>query len=243
MNILIISCRLQGVEAVYLAKKAGFFTTAVDRDENACAVGLADKFVCCDFFDSEIMTKLFSENDVVLPAVENAEVCERLLQYGEITDTPVIFDKHAYAVSSSKSRSDELFRTLKIPVPQQYPECGFPVIIKPDNLSGSKMVFKADNEKELENILEKYDEYTPIIGEYLSGKSYSLEVLRTNGKTIFPMITEVVVDKNYDCKEIIAPAEISENEAAQMLEIAEKLDGALRCEGIFDIEEFLITVC
>ena len=40
-----------------------------------------------------------------------------------------------------------------------------------------------------------------------------------------------------------APAEISENEAAQMLEIAEKLDGALRCEGIFDIEEFLITVC
>lgn len=52
MNILIIGCRLQGVEAVYLAKKAGFFTTAVDRDENACAVGLADKFVCGDFFDS-----------------------------------------------------------------------------------------------------------------------------------------------------------------------------------------------
>ncbi len=236
MNILIIGCRLQGVEAVYLAKKAGFFTTAVDRDENACAVGLADRFVRCDFFDSEIMTKLFMENDAVLPAVENMEVCEKLLQYGKITDTPVIFDKRAYAVSSSKLCSDRLFGTLKIPVPQKYPECGFPVIIKPDDLSGSKMVFKAENKTELENVLEKYGGHTPIIGEYLSGKSYSLEVLRANGKTIFPMITEVVVDKNYDCKEIIAPAEISENETAQMMKIAEKLDSALHCEGIFDIE-------
>ncbi len=236
MNILIIGCRLQGVEAVYLAKKAGFFTTAVDRDENSCAAGLADRFVCCDFFDSEIMTKLFRENDAVLPAVENIEVCERLLQYGELTNTPVIFDKRAYAVSSSKSRSDKLFGTLELLVPQKYPDCGFPVIIKPDDLSGSKMVFKAENENDLEAVLEKYDGHTPIIGEYLSGKSYSLEVLRINGKTVFPMITEVVVDNNYDCKEIIAPAEISENETAQMFEIAEKLDSALHCEGIFDIE-------
>ena len=243
MNILIIGCRLQGVEAVYLAKKAGFFTTAVDRDENSCAAGLADRFVCCDFFDSEIMTKLFRENDAVLPAVENIEVCERLLQYGELTNTPVIFDKRAYAVSSSKSRSDKLFGTLELLVPQKYPDCGFPVIIKPDDLSGSKMVFKAENENDLEAVLEKYDGHTPIIGEYLSGKSYSLEVLRINGKTVFPMITEVVVSSVGRSCSSSNPPKFPKTKPRKCLKSPKNLTARFIARGFSILKSFLTAAC
>ena len=48
MKIAIIGGKLQGTEAVYLAKKAGFETILIDRDAQVPASGLADRFVCGD---------------------------------------------------------------------------------------------------------------------------------------------------------------------------------------------------
>lgn len=236
MNILVIGCKLQGVEAIYLAKKAGFYVTAVDRNPYAPGAALADIFVCREICESGKMKRLFEENDVVIPAVENINVCRTIVKYGKETDTPVIFDEHAYEISSSKEKSNKLFEKLSLPLPKKYPECGFPVIVKPDNASGSEMVFKAGSENELDDILSKFGNAKPIVGEYLSGRSFSLEVLRINGRIMLPMITEVVTDEHFDCKKIIAPAALSDDERDQMFEIAQKLDRELQCEGIFDIE-------
>ena len=237
MKLLVIGCKLQGTEAVYLATEAGFQVTAVDRNPQACGAALAERFVCCDVRDEETMLSLFAEHDVVLPAIEDEATCRMILSYGKRTNTPVLFDAEAYAISSSKHRSNGLFEQLRLPLPEPYPECGFPVIVKPDNQSGSAKVSYAADAEELEHCLSRCaDVEHPVIQQYLEGRSFSLEVLRIGGEVIYPMITEVQMDDRYDCKRIVAPAELTEAEAAQMLQIGTQLDSALQSNGIFDIE-------
>lgn len=235
MKLLVVGCKLQGTEAIYLAKQAGFFVTAVDHRADACGSGLADRFVQADVYDEEIMLPLFRENDAVLPVIEDLEVCRTLERYGRQTETPVIFDTAAYAVSSSKRRSNALFRQLGLPLPESYPVCGFPVILKPDDQSGSAAVQRAESQAEVDTYLARANGNV-VIQQYLEGRSFSLEVLSMNGEICCPMITEVCMDSSYDCSRIVAPAKVTAYEAQQLYKIAEKLAAALHMNGIFDIE-------
>jgi len=74
INILIIGAKLQGVEAIYLAKKAGYHVTALDHNADAPGRDLADNFIKADVFDEEEILQLFLKADVVLPAIEDYEV-------------------------------------------------------------------------------------------------------------------------------------------------------------------------
>ena len=235
MKLLVVGCKLQGTEAIYLAKQAGFFVTAVDRRGDACGSGLADQFIQTDVYDKERLISLFREHDAVLPAIEDPDVCRTLTEYGRQTGTPVIFDTAAYTISSSKQRSNMLFRQLGLALPESYPVCGFPVILKPDDQSGSAAVQRADSQAEVDAYLSKA-KGNVVIQQYLEGRSFSLEVLSMNGEICCPMITEVCMDRAYDCNRIIAPAKVTAHEAQQLYDIAEKLASALHMNGIFDIE-------
>lgn len=235
IKILIVGGKLQGIEIAYLAKKAGYYSILLDKNIDIPAKGLTDRFIQGNVLSKEKMLKLFREVDIVIPAVENKKILETLLEYGEITMTKVIFDKNSYHISSSKQLSNKLFEDLKLPLPEKYPNCNYPVIIKPDHLSGSSNVHKAFSKDEVGSIIAQMDGEI-VIQEYLEGDSYSLEVLGDGESFFYPQITEVVVDKNYDCKRIIAPAKISSELKEQFYTIAEKLAGHLKIRGIFDIE-------
>lgn len=181
------------------------------------------------------MLKLFEEVDVVIPAIENKNILERLLEYGEITKTKVIFDNNSYNISSSKQLSNKLFENLGLPLPAKYPDCKYPIIIKPDHLSGSRNVFKAFSKAEADKILAAMNGEI-VIQEYLEGQSFSLEVLGDGNSFFYPQITEVVVDDNYDCKRIIAPAKISRELKEQLYMLAYIIAEHLKIKGIFDIE-------
>lgn len=235
IKILIVGGKLQGTEIAYLAKKAGYYSVLLDKNTDIPAKGLADRFIQGNVLSKEKMLKLFREVDIVIPALENKEILEMLLEYGDITNTKVIFDKKSYHISSSKKLSNKLFEKLKLPLPEKYPNCKYPVIIKPDNLSGSSSVYKAFSKDEVGSIIAQMDGEI-VIQEYLEGDSYSLEVLGYGVSFFYPQITEVVVDKDYDCKRIIAPAKISSDLSEQLYFMAEKLAKYLKIKGIFDIE-------
>lgn len=236
LQVLIIGGKLQGTEVTYLAKKAGYHTVVVDRRKQAPAFGLADEAVSLDVTtECEKMIALFLKADVVIPAVEKEEVLEKILEYGEIANVPVVFDKDAYHISSSKQLSNALFEKLLLPMPGKYPECSYPVIIKPDGLSGSTGVRKAFSKEEAEKILDGM-EADAVVQEFLEGRSFSLEVISDGKQFYFPQITEVVIDKDYDCKRIIAPAQLSKDEEEQFYQIGTTLVKALKIKGIFDIE-------
>lgn len=234
--MLVAGARLQGCEAIYLAKEAGYYVIAVDIDPDAPGGYLADEFYEADINDREKMSGILSRADMVLPAVEDIRALEALVSYGREFKIPVLFDMDAYRISSSKERSNRLFEEIGLPVPGKYPDCGFPVIIKPDNKSGSENVYKAYSEEEVQDHILDHPGDDLILQEFLEGPSYSLEVIGNGSDFYFPQITQVIADDDYDCCCIAAPAEVSEDIRKQMYSIAAKLAAKLKIRGIFDIE-------
>lgn len=236
MKVAVIGGKLQGVEVTYLAKCAGYTVGVLDKRQNAQAFGLSDKEHVIDILkERERTEEILKEYDVVIPAMENSEVLDEVLAIGKKFGIPVLFDRDVYEISSSKQASNQLFQKLQLPMPGAYPDCSYPVILKPNDQSGSTGVKMAFSKEEAENCLKTLPENT-VVQEYLEGRSFSLEVLGDGTQFRFPQITEVVVDEVYDCKRIIAPAKLKNEEAEQMFSIGRKLAEALKIKGIFDIE-------
>ena len=171
----------------------------------------------------------------VLSIVYKSSVMARRGQY------PLAFDEAAYAVTSSKQKSDALFKEMGLPAPQTYPGCGFPIIMKPSGLSGSQGIRRIGNLEEL-TVFDR-DKYLKnenwIIQEFLEGPSYSLEVVGINGnyRSLQPTIIEV--DTMFDCKRVIAPADLSDALEKKFDKIAFIVAHAVDLKGIMDIEVIL----
>lgn len=236
MKIAVIGGKLQGTEVTYLAKKAGYEVTVFDKNKDAQACGLADDCICIDLLvDTKKTEEALTGYDVIFPALENMELLSLLDKIGEKLNIPVIFDLAAYGISSSKKRSNALFKKIGLKMPGEFPECNYPVILKPDDQSGSKNVIKGFSKEEAEGYLEKMTGNT-VVQEYVEGRSFSIEVIGNGYEYIMPEITEVVIDRAYDCKRIIAPAKITPSERKQMMKMAEALAKSIKIKGIFDIE-------
>ena len=119
-RLVVIGGKLQGTEAVTLARAAGIPTLLIDRDSKALASLLADKFVPLDVVeDLEGFLGLLHREDLVLPAMENQEVLDLLEKERERIGERCLgmaFDFDAYRITSSKEESDRLFRSLGLPV-------------------------------------------------------------------------------------------------------------------------------
>lgn len=235
MIVLIVGGKLQGTEAVYLAKKAGYETWLVDRNPNALAVHLCDRYFCVDAMKKSTMLQLFRNVDFVIPGIENQKVLKALTHYSNIATTPIAFDAAAYAVSASKRRSNAFFAKHNIPIPKAYPEGAYPLIAKPSDRSGSEGVRLIHSPEELA-IHPEYLNKDYILQEYLPGRSFSIEVIGDGDMYNILQITEIIVDDVYDCKQVVAPARISQSMRRTFEKIAVDLAEALRIHGIFDIE-------
>lgn len=236
-KIVIVGGCLQGIEVTYLANAAGYETIVMDKKNTAPAFHLAKRYYVCDVTNEQEKTKnIIKEADLIFPALENKQALSVLKQYAKECNIPFLFDAKAYSISSSKILSNQLFEQLELPIPGSYPNCEYPVIVKPDNLSGSSNVKKAYSKEEVEEYQKEQEGQQIVIQEFLEGRSFSLEVLGNGRDYIFPEITEVVVDASYDCKRILSPAILSKEEEKQLYEIGEKLAKKLKIQGIFDIE-------
>lgn len=240
MRIAIVGGKLQGVEATYLAKKADWEVVLFDRREHAQASRLADQFYCMDILacSTEFISCL-EGIDLILPALEDMEVLKALQKISEITHIPLAFNPVAYSVSSSKSISNRLFHEWEVPSPLPWPDCEFPILVKPSNRSGSEGVQVICTREELNEILSRrlYEEW--IIEEYLEGASYSIEVIGFKGKYHVFQVTELEMDRQYDCKRVLAPAKLDQSLREEFSRLAFKLANELSLQGIMDVETIL----
>ncbi|SMC35740.1 3-methylornithine--L-lysine ligase PylC [Sporomusa malonica] len=240
MRVAIIGGKLQGVEATYLAKKAGWEVVLFDRRERAQATGLTDMFHCLDILTSaEEVIACMAGIDLIIPAIEDAAVLQALAEIARITQIPLAFDSAAYAVSSSKCISNRLFSALDVPSPRPWPECQFPLLLKPSGQSGSKGVHIIHIREELDHIRSQNIDDDWIIEEYLDGPAYSIEVFGFAGKYRVFQITETEMDRVYDCKRVLAPTALDYRLMGQFEEIALKIASELSLNGIMDVEAIL----
>jgi len=242
MKVAVVGGKLQGVEAVYLAQQAGWQVLLIDRDPHVPARGLAHSFIQLDVTkDTTELSDIFKDMDLIIPTLENDNALKSLKDLAKRVQYPLAFDEAAYAVTSSKQKSNSLFNKLGLPVPQTWPDCGFPVIMKPSGLSGSQGILKINSREEMVSIRSEgdIDSGNWVIQEFLDGPSYSLEVFGLNGnfRSLQPTIIEV--DKIFDCKRVIAPADLSEVLKNRFDEIAVTVAEDINLKGIMDIEVIL----
>lgn len=240
MKVGVVGGALQGTEAVYLSRKAGIETVVVDRRKRAPALSLADEAVIIDIIkEPNRAARIFGDCDAVLPANENYETLVNLVKIFEKLEVPLMFDMKSYEISSSKIRSNEMMRKLNIPMPGDWPGCGFPVVVKPSGQSGSAGVTKAITQQQLEDSIERVRSMGDdcIVQEYVDGPNISIEVIG-NGMEIVPLvITEIVLDDVYDCKMVRSPYNKLEPEIERMfIEASKKMATQLGLNGIMDVE-------
>ena len=239
MRVGVIGGRLQGTEAAYLAREAGFEVVLVDRDRSVPASGIADEVHVFDVLhDPARARKVLSSCAAVLPACEDRETLQWLHDHRDEWGAPLLFDLAAYDLTSSKRRSDALFAELDVPRPVPWPECGFPAVVKPSGASGSRGVRVVRDEAALKAARRTLEEggHEVVIQEYVNGPSLSVEVVRRAGRSFVLLPTMLEFDLGYDCKRVVAPA-VASSEVLDVLDReALRLAEAIDLDGIMDVE-------
>ena len=208
MKAAIIGGKLQGVEAAYLAGKAGWDVTVIDRAPHAPASGLCHRFIHTDITTRTDLERLLQPFDLVIPALENQDALKCLQNYSQHDVLPILFDFDAYTITSSKIESDRLLAGIHIPAPVPYPDCGFPVIAKPSQGSGSKGIYVIHDLKQLKSHLATAPG-KQVIQKFVDGPSYSMEIIGYPGNYYPLQVTELEMDPVFDCKRVMAPSGLS----------------------------------
>ena len=239
MRVVVAGGKLQGVEAAYLARQAGWSVVLVDRDGAAPARGLSDRFYRLDIFeDAGALAPVLKSADLVIPAIEDAAALTALEQLTRRCGVPFACDLSAYTVTSSKIRSNRFFAEQGVPAPRSWPESGFPLIAKPSEGSGSRGVEKISDEKELALFFERVgpekDHY--VIQEFLPGETYSLEVIGEPGHYLALPVTDLRFDTRYDCKRVLAPTALDPAAEKRFQDLGVQLAALLSLRGIMDVE-------
>lgn len=236
-KVAIVGGKLQGTEAVYLAKKAGIKSLLIDHNDRSPAAGLCDEFLCCDVTrESREFIDALNGVDFILPANENTAVLDALVKLAEKYNYILAFDKDAYEISSSKLLSDRLIHENRIPAPRYYPDCRAPYIVKPSGFSGSEGVKRFGTEEELKQFLQTVPGGEWVVQEFLTGPSYSIEVIGKPGDYQTYEVTEIHMDKAYDCRKVTAPCAVTDAQREGFRQMAVRLAELVRLKGIMDVE-------
>ncbi|MFA6680282.1 MAG: 3-methylornithine--L-lysine ligase PylC [Candidatus Methanomethylophilaceae archaeon] len=239
MKLCIVGGALQGMEAAYLAYNAGYETVIVDRRADAPASSLGDHFVQLDPVKDRFKAmQVFGDCDAVLPANENPELLTVLETLTFDAEVPLLFDMDAYRISCSKIVSNDLMGRLSVPMPKQWPACGFPAVVKPSSQSGSVGVSVVRSEAEMNRGLEEIQRLNdvPVIQEYVRGRNFSVEVIGDGISAMPYFLTEVILDENYDCKMVRCNPDKDKEVCLQLGEYAVKIAESMSLNGIMDIE-------
>ncbi|UCD81302.1 MAG: 3-methylornithine--L-lysine ligase PylC [Desulfobacterales bacterium] len=240
MLVAVVGGNLQGVEAAYLARKAGWHVRVVDKNLQAPASGLCDSFVQHDVTEEKGLPQALRDVDLVIPALEDDDALTVLTRWSRQAKVPLVFDPAAYAISSSKLESNRLFARMGLPLPGSWPKCGLPVLAKPSRGSGSMgvQVFR-----KIDSLQHRFPAALPqpgwILQEYIEGSLHSLEVIGVPGNYRALQVTDLYMDESYDCKRVVAPSELSSERSAEFKKLSLDIAEALKLHGIMDVEVVL----
>jgi pyrrolysine biosynthesis protein PylC len=237
MLAAVVGGGLQGVEAAYLADKAGWEVIIIDKKTGVPAARLGHIFLQEDVTGRHDLFRMLPKVDIVVPALEDEAALLSLENHCRDAGIPFAFDPAAYAVSSSKIKSDKLFARLGLPAPRPYPEAGFPLIAKPESSSGSKGVTIIHDPSGLATFSPEPGPLTGwVMQEYVAGPSYSIEIMGFPGSYRALRVTDLEMDAVFDCKRVTAPTELPPAPVKRFAQMAERIAEAISLKGIMDVE-------
>ncbi len=238
MLVAVVGGNLQGIEAAYLAKKAGWQVLMIDRKAVVPAAGLCDRFNRVNITTQKDLERALKGVDLVIPALENPDALACLERWSLNSEIPFVFDPGAYSISSSKVKSDQLFAQIGVPTPLPWPGCGFPALAKPSLGSGSQNVRVFHNS---ENLHAHQNESTEewVLQEFVPGPSYSIEVVGRPGNYVPLQVIDLQMDENYDCKRVLAPTDLTPRLISEFEKISRSIAATMALKGLMDVEIIL----
>jgi len=236
--VAVVGGNLQGIEAAYLAKKAGWQVLVIDRKAIVPAAGLCDRFNQVNITTQRDLERALKGVDLVIPALESPDALACLQRWSLNSEIPFVFDPVAYSLSSSKIKSDQLFAQIGVPTPLPWPECGFPVLAKPSLGSGSQKVAVFHNSENL-NAHQNESAQEWVLQEFVPGPSYSIEVVGRPGNYVPLQVTDLQMDTNYDCKRVLAPTELTPGLISEFEKISRSIAEQIELKGLMDVEVIL----
>ncbi len=238
MLVAVAGGNLQGVEAAYLSRKAGWEVLLMDRKPVVPAKGLCHTFAQLDLTSEKDLAQILKGVDLVIPALENDAALVCLDQVTRDNGIPFAFDPTAYAISCSKIKSEQLFNRIAVPTPARWPDCKLPVIAKPSQASGSQDIKVFNHSAVLQDTIKQHTQEW-LIQEFISGPSYSLEVIGLPGQYRTPQVTDLEMDSHYDCKRVTAPSNLADALVEDFEKLSLTMADALNLKGIMDVEVIL----
>ncbi|NLL95319.1 MAG: 3-methylornithine--L-lysine ligase PylC [Thermoplasmatales archaeon] len=240
MRICLVGGALQGMEAAYLARRAGYETLVIDRREDAPAFSLADGCAVLDPIESpREALALMGDCDAVLPTCENLALLECLSRLLSDYGGRFLFDIDAYRISRSKAESNAVMSRLGVPMPAPWPECGFPAVVKPSVSSGSEGVALARDAEGLARGIAGVESSggTPVVQEYVDGTCVSMEFIGDGKEYAGYVTTEIIAAKDYDCKRVeCRPGILPPGSDTELRGIGLAISAHLGLDGILDLE-------
>lgn len=192
-KILVIGAGFLQQFIIKKAKKLGYYVIAIDGDENAIGFEYADAFAVIDIKDYEKCAAYAKENNingVITGATDygvitTAYIAQEMKLPGLKYDIAKLIKDKYYVTKkiyhSGNTSLKQLYRVenlatlLKLKKKLKYP-----LMIKPVDGSGSRGVFKIENEKELLDLfnvsLECSNEGAVLIEDYFIGVEYGADI-------------------------------------------------------------------
>lgn len=209
-RLLVLAAGILQVPVIKKAKEKGYYVIAVDGDSNAIGLQYADKAICANITDEEIMLEIAREQHVDGVIHPCSEVSMNVM--GRINDELGLagITKEQAIRATNKHLMREAFEKGHAPSPKsiltdsaedawEHLQNDFSTdgILKPSRNSGSRGIAKVVRDMNKADFINAYNialnesrDKSVLIEQFIEGPEFSIEIIVWNGKVNVLTVTD-----------------------------------------------------
>lgn len=209
-RLLVLAAGILQVPVIKKAKEKGYYVIAVDGDSNAIGLQYADKAICANITDEEIMLEIAREQHVDGVIHPCSEVSMNVM--GRINDELGLagITKEQAIRATNKHLMREAFEKGNAPSPKsiltdsaedawEHLQNDFSTdgILKPSRNSGSRGIAKVVRDMNKADFINAYNialnesrDKSVLIEQFIEGPEFSIEIIVWNGKVNVLTVTD-----------------------------------------------------
>lgn len=209
-RLLVLAAGILQVPVIKKAKEKGYYVIAVDGDSNAIGLQYADKAICANITDEEIMLEIACEQHVDGVIHPCSEVSMNVM--GRINDELGLagITKEQAIRATNKHLMREAFEKGNAPSPKsiltdsaedawEHLQNDFTTdgILKPSRNSGSRGIAKVVRDMNKADFINAYNialnesrDKSVLIEQFIEGPEFSIEIIVWNGKVNVLTVTD-----------------------------------------------------
>ena len=209
-KLLVLAAGILQVPIIKRAHEMGYYVIAADGDPKACGLAYADKAICANITDEEVMLKIAREEQIDGVIHPCSEVSMSVM--GRINDEMGLagISREQAIRATNKHLMREAFEKGNAPSPKSIltesaedawnhlqNDFGTDAILKPSRNSGSRGIAKVHCDMKKEDFTKAYNtafeesrDKSVLIEQFIEGPEFSIEIIVWNGMVNVLTVTD-----------------------------------------------------